>query len=169
MKKILLLALALVLVGCGSDIPTTTDESSEGQWISIPAREQKWNAWLPNAWRVVPMPTSADAIFFASSGHQNLVVLVRDDWSEDVVARLAAKLDDGFLQVEETARYADEIQFSAKIRVTDPLRNFVQRAVAIPDSSRYVLLSCSGEVVAGGAPDCETIVRAFQISLDKTK
>ena len=163
MKKILLLVLSLVLVGCGSNstslFPTNWGAEAEVQSFKIAGNT--WQINLPGGWsRVAPPAGNTEVIYLARKGTQNFSVTYQLGTPADPVAALLERAQKGFFIFEEKERGEDSWHFQAKLEVTSPLRDFWQKMSLVTGTEDYLLLSCSQEV-AFEETDCGEVLDSF--------
>ncbi len=163
MKKILLVACSLLLVGCGSNSSSLfpSNGTAEDQVQSFRIAGSTWQVNLPGGWeRVAPPAGNTEVIYLARKGTQNFSITYQLGFPENPVASLLERAQKGFFIFEEQSRGEDQWHFQAKLEVTSPLRNFWQKFSLVPGTGDYLLLSCSQEALFEET-ECEDVLDSF--------
>ena len=166
MKKFLIIAIGIFLVGCSDNGQTPSDIPTE----KIRVGKHTWTLSLPESWEKIPVPRSGpDAVFLARKDSQNLAILRRFGTSEHLVDEILETARNGFSIFEEISRGENEWTFRAKTKATSPLRDFWQKIELIPNSDEFLLASCSVETTSNEPSGCKAILDSFKISVDRPK
>lgn len=164
MKKILLLVLSLVLVGCGSNTSSFLPNGNavaNDELQSFKIAGNTWQINLPSGWeRIAPPAGNTEVVYLARNGAQNFSVTYQLGAPENPVAALLERAQKGFFVFEEKERGEDSWHFQAKLEVSSPLRDFWQKISLVPGTKDFLLLSCSQEV-AFEATDCGDVLDSF--------
>jgi len=166
MKKLTLLALALLLTGCGGD--SSSEETSVLQEI-FTVDETNWAINLPESWKKVPAPkTSFNIMFLAYKGSENFVVMKSPNVSEDVVGSVRVNAQKDFHSYHEKSATETTLRFEGKTDPTASTREFIQKIYVLPDRSAFLIGSCSLPVQSDvNDQDCLSILDSWEISVDK--
>ena len=163
MKKILLLILSLVLLGCNGNSSSVfpVDGGGEDELQSFKIAGNKWRINLPAGWeRIAPPAGNTEVIYLARKGTQNFSITYQLGTPDDPVSALLSQAQKGFFVFEEIERGEEDWHFQAKLEITSPLRDFWQKISLVSGTTDYLLLSCSQEV-AFPDTDCEDVLSSF--------
>ncbi len=173
MKKIFLVLSCLIfLSGCGTE---NSDESSanfsddsQELPIELSLGERKWQMSLPKNWETVPAKPQKGIIFLARFGSQNLVISNEVGNDSDLIKTLLETTKKSLDMIEPISQTEDTLIFRGKLSATTPQREFYQKVLLGPEN-RYLLVSCSQEVVNLEKLDCPEILNSIYLKEGETE
>ncbi len=160
--KYFLLAFALTFAGCTSPIIENSAHNAV-----IPLGNKNVGIFIPESWEKITHPSSGkNIILMARNGIEN--VAISFEYSDEIVMgkALCEGAAKGFSPFEQTFVDEDQCFFSGHPAPNTPLRNFWQKIVRTPETTNFLLMSCSTEQQGSSISQCPELLENFKI-LDK--
>jgi len=167
MRKIFVLLLGVVLLGCGGSGESLL--SSTNPTDAFKVGDTQWGLELPDTWQRVPSPEGFSTVFLAQQENKNFVILQEQGATENLATDIMAKAQEDFLEFEslDIDEEINTFRFRGKTTLDNPIREFVQKVFIVPGTDAFLLGSCSWEPSISSSVDCQNIIDSWQISVDK--
>ncbi|MCF7905788.1 hypothetical protein K9L63_01195 [Candidatus Gracilibacteria bacterium] len=161
--RVLLLLSAFLITGCGgenTEVLPKIDSAKEKFQVG----PTTWELILPPYWEKLTPPENSAALYLAHRGMESFVILLQKRSSEDIATELWDSAKQDFFSFEEIHFSPHQWRFQAKTTASDPLHEFHQKIFPVPETSFFLLGSCSFPVEQERSNECETIFNSWEIS-----
>ena len=165
-KFFFLVVTTLILVAC-SDNGDSSSSALQNFTSQFEIAATRWGLALPENWKKISPPQGSEAVFLARKKTENFVILRKGGATPNLAKEIYKSAQSDFFLFEEGNFTLEQWSFQAKLKPSSPMRRYLQKIFVIPETSFYLLGTCSYEVKLGTADDCETILRSWEISVDK--
>jgi hypothetical protein len=164
MKYPLFLGIIFLITGCSTPTIITSDIHN----AIIPLGGEEVGIFIPESWEKVPQTTGGEnIILMARNGDENIVISFEQSTELVTGNSLCDGVAKGFSPFQQTFVDENNCFFSGHPAPNTPLRNFLQKIVRTPDTTNFLLASCSSEQQSNTNTTCPAILDSFKI-LEKT-
>jgi|GEM_PF-2860602 hypothetical protein len=167
MRKIFVLLIGIVLLGCGGGGKTILPSTDPTDAFRV--GNTQWGLELSDTWQRMPSPEGFSTVFLAQQESQNFIVLQEQGATENLPTDIMAKAQEDFLEFEalDIDEEINTFRFRGKTTLDNPVREFIQKVFVIPETNAFLLGSCSWEPSINSSVDCQNIIDSWQILVNK--
>ena len=155
-----------LLFGCSK---ATTILSSAPATDSFSIGKTTWGLHLPEGWQKILSLQTDEAIFVASKGSENFVILQKKGDPKSFSDTLFKDAKQKLYIFEAGAVEPDRWEFTAKEFASDPLKHFIQKVFPIPDTKFFLVGSCSTDTAEQSLSQCKELIDSWGILVDQAK
>lgn len=159
MRKFLLIGFSVFLTGCFGSTSISEYDTKKFK-ISFSTFE----TIIPKEWMNIDPNNKKNEIMVAQKNDQNFIILHQDKFHNDLPSMIIENLEHSFFSFKLLDQKDLEWRFQGKVSTENPTREFYQKIVPIPNSTQFLLGSCSFEPFEDRTSDCEQISADWGIS-----
>lgn len=155
MKKLSVLALGLLLVGCGSE------SVSDTKTHSFKIADKTWSLNIPLSWNMLDVRPNDGEVLIAQNQYKNFILQRSKGYKENMATALLTEAKKDFFAFELLEQKAQSWTFKGKLSVDTSERIFWQKIDTIGNSGEFLIASCSQESFDTEETECKSILNSW--------
>ncbi len=163
-----LIIVMLFFTACGgSDEKKAGTDTPIDNTIKFEIGSTQWSLELPEGWKTLES-RNPDSVLSAEKHTQNFFIRRHEGKGGNILDYFTQTAQKDFYYFEPIEKVESTIKFKAQTRASTPLRIYHQKFFEIPETTFYLLGSCSHET-AIAEDDCLSILKEWNTIKQKKK